>query len=361
MTDGDGLLSAEEVRKELNLGIPTLMALARSGLLGYHDEKGITRRAVESLKKYGTQWDREWGVRSFGKHPYQNMPEPPGIKGGEQPAGTRTVVQISAGVQPSESDNDKAWIVHLYLKPNRFFYPDPSAVTLVGPIGLSMEAPFNIEVTGHIAKMYPDEDGNLALIYVGGTGQPSARTIYEAEELVGPTLDALAVKYDQRLMIGIPSGVLTLELPKPPTAARLTPGGGAILNELRNAYSLYREGISSGQPFHQFLALWKSYESAGAVRAKRQRQTKSRDPGLKEERFPDVFAFGQYANLNFDKAYQRLNKPYRVAIAHGDVRGGKPRTLASAKDVEEVHGQLPIVRYMARTRIKLVERYFASG
>lgn len=71
------------------------------------------------------------------------------------------------------------------------------------------------------------------------------------------------------------------------------------------------------------------------------------------EVLPDIFAFEGHAGLSFEQARQRLNGPYRVALAHGgELRAGKKAlTLASAADRRAIRVRLCIVRYIARVTL----------
>jgi hypothetical protein len=118
--------------------------------------------------------------------------------------------------------------------------------------------------------------------------------------------------------------------------------------------ALYREGISSNNPFHQFLTLWKVYENATRVRGRWREQHKRSDIKIHKEIFPDVFAFETVKGQTFEQAKQSLNDAYRNAIAHGDMSKGKPRTGALVSDYAEVWMKVPILRYMAHVVLENV-------
>jgi hypothetical protein len=119
--------------------------------------------------------------------------------------------------------------------------------------------------------------------------------------------------------------------------------------ELRAAYALYREAVSSNNPFHAFLTFWKVWEEALYVRNGRGARLKRPDTRVREEVFPDEFAFGAkpeeladptrhlgveeekwLRGQPFDKARGILNGPYQVALAHaGKVDAGKALTGAT--------------------------------
>ena len=105
---------------------------------------------------------------------------------------------------------------------------------------------------------------------------------------------------------------------------------------------------------------------------------KRSDKRVREEVFPDLFAFGsrpeeladpsehpgeqpeeQLRAEKFKKARKVLNGPYRVALAHaGEVDAGKPLTAASYEDYQKVASQVPVVRYMANVVLENVRATF---
>jgi hypothetical protein len=59
--------------------------------------------------------------------------------------------------------------------------------------------------------------------------------------------------------------------------------------------------------------------------------------------------------MHFDDVRKRLRTPFRVALAHGDPKGGTPpRTYASAEDYRAVAVHVPIIRFMAHVTIQNV-------
>jgi len=133
--------------------------------------------------------------------------------------------------------------------------------------------------------------------------------------------------------------------------------------ELRDSVALYREGVSSNNPIHQFLTLWRTYENACEVRGAWRRVYKRPDLKPHEEVIPGgAFGFQGYEGLHFDAVKQKLERPFRVALAHGsNVRDGKPITAASAKDLMSVAYAVPIIRYMAQVTLQNVRATLASS
>jgi hypothetical protein len=151
--------------------------------------------------------------------------------------------------------------------------------------------------------------------------------------------------------------------------------------ELTDAYALYREAVSSNNPFHAFLTFWKVYEEAVYVRRGWGEKHRRSDTRVREEVFPDLFAFGarpeelanpskedielleqrakQLRGQKFEKAEELLRGSYRVALAHaGKVDVGRPLTGASYEDYQNVATEVPVVRYMANVTLENVRATF---
>ena len=271
-------------------------------------------------------------------------------------------------------ENDTGWIAQFYLRPNTLFWPAPTALGMVGPLPLKLSAPRSIRGAALPTRLYPDPAGSLALVTVTSVkdDRRSAADAYEdAYNVVGPVLDELSATYDlplpvaHSLVVGIPSGLTNTSFPKIPMIRTLD-GGEDIpparpYPELRDAVALYREGVSSNNPLHSFLTLWKVYENACQVRGAWRNRHRLRAVQVRPEVIPDYFAFDGFQDLNFDQARQRLKEQYRVPLAHGDDRGVKPRTWASAQDVMDVSYKVPLVRYMANVVLENVRATLASA
>jgi hypothetical protein len=365
VSSSEPTLNLEDARNRLGAPPDVFNALLNSGLLGYWDAAGIPAEGVEHFERFGTQWRPEIADRTLGPDPYQNLPTPPGISGGDQPPDTLTEVQIAPQPLLTESSNaDGGWIAQFYIRPNRFFFAVPTALAAVGPIPLKLDAPKQVFGARFPTYLYPAPDRSLAMLMVVGNPASISQAMDDAYEVVAPILDELAIRFDQLLpiahsmIVGIPSGVITVTLPKVAPLKTIAPEDvllpGYEFPELADAVALYREGISSGDPFHRFLALWKAYENACRVRGSWRKRMKRSAVLVTPEVFPAFFAFGGLESLTFDQLKQRLNAPFRVALAHGDVEHGRPRTAASAKDVHQVASKIPVLRYMARVTIQNV-------
>ncbi len=299
------------------------------------------------------------------------MPLPPGVNE-RQPPGTRTQARILPQEAQGDPDQDTGWLAQFYLRLNRSFFPDPNELALVGPLPLKLAAPKEVRGADIPARLYPDPSGSLAMVAVMGFNRLADDPFDAAYDVAGPILDELSFRYDQplpvaqSLLIGIPSGAINIYYPQHPTLEEI-PASDTVLpsslfSELRDAVALYREGVSSNNPFHSFLTLWKAYENAVSVRADWRREHRRPDTKVREEVIPDVWAFRGRSGLNFEQVKQQLNRPYRVALAHGsDIRDGQPITAASAENFNDVATKVSLIRYMARVVIENVRATLASS
>lgn len=360
-------LSFEAVAERLRTRLDVTIALARSGLLGDCSESGVPIVGVEHFEQYGTQWRPEIGKRSWGTDPYQDIPE---IDGDEQPNSAHLNLQFSQGTSPETADSDPCWIAQFYLRPNLYFFPSPAELALIGPLPLKLSAPAQVSWAELPTHLFPDPEGSLALVMVLARQKIEGEPFRIAYDVAMPVLDALAFQYDQPLpvahsmVVGIPSGTISINLQKVPKLQTIDscapPLTTPLYPELKDAVALYREGISSNNPFHQFLTLWKVYENVCRVRGDWRNRHKKKDVKTTLESFPSptVFAFRNFEGLTFDQARQRLRDPYRNALAHGGVDA---RTGASAEDYYTVSCLVPIVRYMARVVLENMRATLASN
>lgn len=363
-------LTLQQVGERLKAPPAVVHALAMSGLLGYWENGGVPEAGVLQFERFGTQWRPELGSRSFSPDPFRDLPAPPGVLGGDQPPSTGTEVQIAPSGIPLElSEKDTGWIAQFFVQPNPFFFASPEELALVGPVGMRLSRRMQIPGTDYPCYLYPDPEGRFAMAMVIGDPRPHGDPIEAAYDIASPALDALAFEYDQplpicqRLIVGIPSGIISVWLAKPSAPADIAEG---VLKprfevpDLWEAVALYREGVSSNNPFHQFLTLWKAYENACGVRGHWRKKHRRRDHKEEPEEFPPMFAWSEFSGKTFDQAKQQLNDSHRIALAHGDVRGGSPRTGATWADVRSVSAVVPVIRYMARVTIRNVRATFGT-
>jgi hypothetical protein len=318
---------------------------------------------------------------------YDNLPPIEGI--GPQPPATRAHGYI---YPPSEQNPqglesyDTGWIAHFYLVPNYFYFPDPTELALVGQPPLKLSEPRQIPGADLPVTLYPHPSGCLGLVALEGLDRPLKNMDKEAYDVAMPLLDELSARYDvplpvaSMIAVGVPSGIIHTFFAHHSKTKQIE---AEILPrcphpKLRDAYALYREAVSSNNPFHAFLTFWKVYEEAVYVRRGWGAKHKCSDTRITEEVFPDLFAFGsrpeeladpsehpgerpeeQLRGEKFEKARKVLNGPYRVALAHaGEVDAGKPLTAASYGDYQKVASQVPVVRYMANVVLENVRATF---
>jgi hypothetical protein len=268
-------ISLKEARRRLKVSSPEFNALLRSELLGPHNGKQLWIWGVESYERYGTQW-YEKHERMIPEATYENTLD--GIPEGEQPLDTQMQGQIlPEEVAPEAADKDTGWLAHFYLKPNRYFWPSPTDMGMVGPLPLKLATPKKVEGTELPVWLYPEPTGSIGMVMVKGISKPVDDAFDVAYDTALPALDELSFKYDQplpiahSLLVGIPSGVMYHHFSRRPVARTIETGEEirprCPYPQLQDAVALYREGISSNNPFHSFLTLWKVYENAVHVRA----------------------------------------------------------------------------------------------
>lgn len=366
-----GSFSYSEVANRLRLPGPILNAALMSGLLGYTPERTVTQDAVEHFERYGVQWRPELGKRLLDAT-VLGMP----MGGVIEPLSTFTQVQISSRPDGlAISEKDEGWMAYFFLRTNDFYFPDPAAIGLTRSVGLKLAGPLAVAEASKPTYLYPDPEGNLATVMVLGQqgSGPAQEGFQPAYDIVTPMLDDLSFRYQQPLpiahvmMVGIPSGVITLNLPKPQAIATIEDARAKCEHEeLLDATAYFREGISTNNPFHQFLALWKSFENASTIRGnwreknQRRRNDARADTVVIEERFPTVHAFSNFEGLSFGEAKERLRASHRNAVAHGTLEGGRPRTAATAADYMAIATAVPILRYMAHVTLTNVRACLAS-
>jgi hypothetical protein len=385
-------LSRRKARNRLGVTEPVFNALTRSVLLGYTSADMYSDQAILSYQRFGTQWsiDERYGpsTRIMSDAIYDNLSPVESV--GPQPPATQTHA-IIAPPHDAPGDmgaSDKGWIAHFYLVSNPFYFPNLTELALIGapPLKLAERKPVpgaDLPVT-----LYPHPSGYLGLVVVEGLSRPLKGAHKEAYDVAMPLLDELSARYDvplpvaHSMEVGVPSGTIHLNFAHRPRAKEIGSEAEILPRcpypELRDAYALYREAVSSNNPFHAFLTFWKVYEEAEYVRRGWGAKHKRSDTRISEEVFPDLFAFGsrpeeladpsehpgerpeeQLRGEKFEKARKVLNGPYRVALAHaGKVDAGKPLTAASYEDYQKVASQVPIVRYMANAVLENVRATF---
>ena len=384
--DGEGMqeewingVDPVEARRWLGVSAPVYNALLKSGLLGrYTPENYVVWEDLQHYERYGTQWPTEDRAplpnRMASAEFIQNMPPPPDV-GAEKYPGVQTWFYVGHEGIPNVQEaleTDTGWLAHFYLSPNSYLWPAPTSMGTVGPMLLKLPRKRTVLGAKLRTELYPDPSGSLALVTVFGPGRPLKKSFETAYDVAGPVLDELSVEYDQplpvshTLVVGIPSGLTITFFPKIPEIRTLEPGHRLLPRcpypELKHAVALYREGVSSNSPFHQFLTLYKVYENVCEVRGDWRKHHKRRVVKVQEEVMPKAFAFGEYEGLTFDQVKQKLHRPFRVALAHGgDIDDGEPKTAASAEDFLSVVYAVPVIRYVAYVTLQNVRATLDSS
>ena len=373
-------ISFKEARRRLKVSQPLFNALLRSRLLGNYEPEGyVPVTGIEHYEQYGTQWitkerdDLEKRMLTAGF--LESIPPPPDHGEGEQ-VGVQSTVYIQSDNTPDLEEanaTDTGWLAHFYLTPNAFFFPPPTTFGMIGAQLLKLHAPRKVPGTKLPTCLFPDPYGSLGMVAVLGIKQPIEKAYERAYGIVGPVLDELSAKYDQPLPIAhtlvfrIPSGLMTTNYAKIPSTKTLSKDDPVLpacpYPQLTGTVALYREGISSNNPFHQFLTLWKSYENACEVRGAWRREHKRPDKKPHKEVIPEnAFGYKGYKGLAFDEVKQRMERPFRVALAHGsNIRDREPITAALAEDLMSGSYAVPIIRYMAQVTLENVRATLASA
>ncbi len=361
-------LSIQDAQAELQVSPSLMNALLVSGLLGYWENGRVPRIGIEHFKLYGTQWRKELGERQQSLLHFQ---------GKDHAMSTRMWIKVTPS-QAARAEPDIASLAQFYVRPNPFFFLDPAALAPVGPLGLKLERYRIIEGVAKHTVIFPDPEGYLAMaaVFVDAAGDDAFRIAYD---VVSPLLDELSFHHDQPLpvvqtvVVGIPSGTLSVSYSKRSERQAISPTAPLLprypFPSLEHAGSLYREGISSNNPFHQFLALWRCYENAVQVRGdwhvteQRNRTDRRGDVETVPESFPDTYAFGGFVGLKVGVAMERMWHPYRCVLAHGDTqdKSGGPKTGATAADYIDVMHHVPIIRHMARVTLLNVRATLGSN
>lgn len=326
----------------------------------------------------------------IGDEAYEGLPPVEGI--GPQPPSTQTHARVAPGnVIHDAEKTDTGWMAHFYLVPNYFYFPNLTELALVGAPPLKLSEPKPILGAELPVTLYPHPSGYLGLVVVEGLNRLLKGAQKEAYDVAMPLLDELSARYDvplpvaHSMAVGVPSGVIHLYFAHRPKAKEIGSGVEILPRcphpDLKDAYALYREAVSSNNPFYAFVAFWKVYEEAVYVRKGWRAKHKRSDTRIREEVFPDLFAFGarpeelanppeepedlhellteQLRGRKFKKAIKLLNDSHRVALAHaGKVDAGKPLTGASHEDYQKVAGKVLVVRYMANLVLENVRATF---
>tara|TARA_R100001039_G_scaffold37258_2_gene35377 strand:- start:821 stop:1567 length:747 start_codon:yes stop_codon:yes gene_type:complete len=243
---------------------------------------------------------------------------------------------------------------------------------MIGPVPIKLKKRQRAVFKGLTIHVCPDPEGRLALIVVEGPPGTDEDTFDDtAYEAVQSTLREMTYIADVPLAIahsfilGVPSGVIRLKFPKPSKEVEFESLNILLkepLNEeLEEAKALYWEALSTSDPFHQFLTLWRIYERITSARQHWRKINKCADKKIVEEKMPNTWVWSDKVGLSFTQVRQHLEKPYRDAIAHADAKRTRPRTSFRASDLKDVAVQISTVRFIARTVIRNFEATLLSG
>lgn len=388
-------ISSSKARSRLGVGKPLFNALTKSGLLGYTLGDMYSDQAILAYQRYGTQWSiderRGTSTRILTDDIYDNLPPVENV-GPQPPATQKHAVITPPDTGPRDMGaSDKGWIAHFYLLTNYWCFPNLTELALVGAPPLKLSEPKPVPGAELPVTLYPHPSGYLGLVVVEGLSRPLEGAHKAAYDAAMPVLDELSARYDvplpvaHSMEVGVPSGTIHVNFAHRPRAKEIESEAEVLPRcphpELRYAYALYREAVSSNNPFHAFLAFWKVYEEADYVRKGWGAKHKRSDVKVRKEVCPDLFAFGarpeelanppedleelrkmqeeQLRNKKFEKAREMIRGPYRAALAHaGKVDAGKPLTGASYEDYMKVASKVPVVRYMANVVLENVRATF---
>jgi len=392
-------LNRKKARNKLGVSEPVLNALIRSGLLGYTQGGMVSDQAILSYERYGTQWgvDGRYGstTRMLEDETYESLPTIEGI--GPQPPAIQTYMSVSPPNGRSNSvfedakKTDTGWIAQFYLVPNYFYFPNSNDLSLIGPPPLKLSESRSVPGADLPVTLFPHPSGYLGLVVVEGLDRPLMDAHKEAYDVAMPLLDEISARYDvplpvaHSIIVAVPSGVIHLLFAHRPKAKEIGSRAEILPQcphpELRDAYALYREAVSSNNPFHAFLTFWKVYEEVVYIRKGWGAQHQRSDTRVREEVFSDLLAFGarpeelanppedpkvlremseqQLRGRKFKVAEEMLRSTHRTALAHaGKVDAGKPLTGASFEDYMTVADKVPVVRYMANVVLENVRATF---
>lgn len=385
MRPGQGWIPLREARRQLGVSKPVLIALANGLLLGPRtDSDYVLKEAVEHYRLYGTQWHTherfalplnipQFSSRYISDEQYARKPPVPGVS--MPPPDLQTHVRIADTTLPDGAeDNDTGWIAHFYLVPNLFMFPNTAELALVAPPPLKLESARAVPAARYPTRLYPHPSGSLGLVEVASQvlpretdeqrNNPQAAAHERAYDVAAAILDDLAVRHDSPLpiahsfLLGVPSGIFNVFFAH--RSGYSTIGRNEELRpgpphpELKGAYALYREAVSSNNPFHRFLVFWRVYEEAKHVLSEWRKRYRCKDVKVQREILPNRFGLKvvreDREGITFENARAELDGPYRHALAHaGKIRErDQALTAATAEDTVDVSTRVPIARYMAR-------------
>lgn len=360
------MLTKDEAQKYLDVPDYMFAGLVHSGLLGYTTtHKGqisFYKEALDQYEKYGTQWNkRERHLESL-------------ITSYHDSSAPSQYLHARINSQSHHKpEDDIAWMVQLYLRPNFFFFPDLNRVTTIGGgVAIDIAQRGKLTIHGHPdlqVRFYPDPDAKLGLITTFCTKIPSnsETNIDTVIEAIHPFLSNLAFAIDrplnicQEIHIGIPSGSITSRVIARPKSASISDCQLPLYDQpqcLKTAKSLYMTGLNATEPMSQFLSFFKVKEELCKISQSINKKTRK-----KPEPIPNHSAYHPHQGKSLFETAQALNDT-RSMIAHGSgaLSAWKvPVTELDRKEYKKLYPQIPIVKYIARSYIDFVTDHWESN
>lgn len=339
----------DEIAAKLRVNRVQLVGLMKSGLLGAAGREGLPGdEEIDSLLQYGTQWTDE--IRSTAG---LKMPEPEGW--GEAPLSTLSQTRISSG--PGLPLPEESWIAHFYLRPNHYFFPQPDALAPVGTCPVRLNKSIFIEGEGARVGVYPDKDGRLALITVHFPENKGTEPLARARNVLAPIVNHLTSITDhplhiaQQFLIGIPSGDIYISNSIAPREVSLALEDFSSHQPILDAESLYRLALTCNDPTYAYLSYWRAIEAVDNDQSAWIERNDIIPVGFGPTKTPSHKVYGKWANMKFNSIINMMTGTKRNGIAHGG-QEGIVISGAHFQDIVEVQQLLPILRFIAKSKIQ---------
>ncbi|NWO11397.1 hypothetical protein HLV40_13435 [Chromohalobacter salexigens] len=348
-------MKVKEIAKVLKIPEWAAAGKARAGLFGYASKSGNhDRKLVENYQQYGTQWVSRKSARYT---PEEIDVTVPGWE--NPPLGTLRQYRIGLGDQWDTPDKDACWLAHYYFVPNHFYFPDRQMLAPIGKPLVKLHKKFHTTADGCDIGVYPDPDGDLALITVLGKKDGDQDYLTKGLKIINPLLNWLTFSTDQALpivqqfWIGLPSGMIEYQKQVEPSKIQLSPAHFIEHDPLIHAQSLYRRALNCNDPIYAFFSFWRAAEAVDEARNQWCRETRISLIRVKEEIIPKHNVFGTYSGKKFTWVMDKLRDEYRNAIAHVSTYKsvGKVLTGSHAEDENSLKANTACIRYIAKTKI----------
>jgi len=357
-TNSNAEHSLDEIAGRMGINRGQLVGLINSGLLGVVGQTGVPGESeIESLLNYGTQWTDEVRTTAAVK-----LPEPEGWE--NAPLSTLHQTRISSS--PLASPPNESWIAHFYLRQNHFFFPQPEALAPLGRCPVKLAEKVLFEVEGARVGVYPDKNGRLALITVVFPEIKGVEPLASARNFLSPILNHLTSITDhplpivQQLLIGIPSGDIYLTNGIAPGEVSLTLKDFQTHQPMSDAESLYRLALTCNDPTYAYLSYWRTIEAVDNDMSAWIERNRIIPVGFGPTKTPTHKVYGKWANMKFGDILNKMTARKRNGIAHGG-QDGIVISGAHFQDVVEVQQLLPILRFIAKSKIQTFRHNLELG